>query len=715
MKKTLLLLQLLILPCSLLWAQGGMWPVYELQKRAADMKKQGLKIPVSQLYNESQPAYNDAVVLFGSGCTAEIVSKNGLLFTNHHCGYGTAQGLSSNDNNILLNGFWAMNFKEELPCPGLQVHIVKKSIDVTTTILSGVSEKDDPATRSKKIQANIEKYEASYFKISKKKVIVKSYFDGYQFIANEMETFSDIRLVGFPPNGIGKFGGDTDNWMWPRHTGDFAVFRIYADANNQPAAYSKDNVPYHPKKYFPISTKGVQEGDFSMVYGFPYKTTQYISSFETELIQDVIDPIRINARSAKLAVWDKAMSQNQATFLKYAAKQSSVSNGWKKWQGELRGLELNKVVAKKQEFEAKIQKVIDDGYPEYKGILGKMQSLIEGNKNTVAMNEVIRETVLGIEIIQAAGFLDRLIQLYRNETLSQEDKLKEVERLKQSAERFYKNYEVAVDQKTFDTLMPIYFNAQEYGAVPEEMKRNLYYFNNDFSAWSASLFHYSRLTQYETMKHWFEAGFPGDTLAMQQDPAYQIYHWVMNYRAKNITPKIEKYQQKLSELNRQYAIAQIKSNLHWKNQYPDANQSLRLSYGLVKGIKPFGSNTYSYLTTLDEVMMKTNPDIEEFNTPHKLLELYLNKDYGRWASNGTVPVCFIAQNHTSGGNSGSPVLNGKGELIGINFDRVWDGTMSDLYYDPNFCRNISVDIRYVLFIIEKYGNAGWLLKEMDLK
>lgn len=696
-------------------AQGGMWTVNDLNAREADMKASGLQIPTAAIFNSEQPALNDAVVLFGGGCTGEIVSKEGLLFTNHHCGYSYGQSLSTDSRNILIDGFWAMNKGEELPCPGLEVSMVKQTIDVTSSVLSGLNDKMSEKERNKKIQINIDNYEKAYLKINKEVATIKPYYDGNQYFATIMETYSDVRLVGFPPNGIGKFGGDTDNWMWPRQTGDFAVFRIYTDKNNKPAKYSKDNIAFKPKKYLSISTKGVQEDDFSMVYGFPYRTTQFISSFQTSLIQEVIDPIRINARSAKLATWDQTMRADPKVFLQYASKQSSISNGWKKWQGEIRGLELNDVVGKKRAMEARFQRIVDASYPEYKPLLSEMQALIIANEPIVAASEVMRETVLGIEIVGVAVYYDRILKTLQSDTLSAAQKMKDLNALERGLEGFYKNYDVRTDIKTFDTLMPIYFKAKAYGAVPFEMEKLFYNNAADFKIWRDVVYSQSNLVSLAKMKSFMAAGLDMDTNHIVNDPAYRIYHLVTKFRNESINPKLNKYNEKLDELNRKFTAAQMQTNVQEKQLYPDANQTLRLTYGPVKGIQPYGTTTYSYLTNLDEVMAKTDPSLEEFNTPQALIDLHQKKDYGRWASNGTVPVCFVAQNHTSGGNSGSPVLNAKGELIGINFDRIWDGTMSDIYYDPKLCRNISVDIRYVMFIIEKYGKASWLFKEMDLK
>lgn len=715
MKKYLLGLASVFLTTSLALAQGGMWPAFSLKDKEADMKSSGLLLSAEDIYSESKPSLKDAVVLFGGGCTGEIVSKNGLLFTNHHCGYSYAQSLSTVERNILLDGYWAKNLSEELPCPGLEVSFVRKSMDVTDVILSGVTDQMSFEERTQKIEKNTQNYITAYQKLNGATVIVKPYFDGNQYVAHEMETFSDVRLVGFPPNGIGKFGGDTDNWMWPRHTGDFAVFRVYADKDNKPAAYSESNVPYKPKKYLTISTAGVQEGDFSMVYGFPFRTMQFISSYQTETIQTIIDPIRVYARGARLAAMDKTMRKDKEVFLKYAAKQSSISNGWKKWTGEMRGLKLNDVIGKKQDLETRFQQIVDGAYPQYKDVLAEIQVLVSGYQGTIVTSEIIREMVMGIEIIQAASYLDKLMNIYRSDTLNAAGRQREIAKLDQAVERFYKNYDLVTDRNVFDTLMPIYFQTKELNTIPAQLEK--IYYNNaaNFKTWGDVLYSQSVLNSYDKVKALLRSGNAQDTMRIKKDPAYQIYRVVKTYMDEKINPALEEYHKKLEHLNRLFTAGQLATGVRGKKVYPDANQTLRLTYGPVKGIRPYGMDEYSYITTLDGVMQKTNPDVEEFNTPNKLIQLYLNKDYGRWSQDGTMPVCFVAQNHTSGGNSGSPVLNAKGELIGINFDRIWDGTMSDIYYDPNLCRNISVDIRYVMFIIEKVGEASWLFDEMTIK
>jgi len=693
-----------------------MWTPYSILEQKNDMKSAGIQMDVNELYNDSKPAYNDAVVLFGGGCTGGMVSKEGLLFTNHHCGYGQAQSLSTPERNILRDGYWAKSKAEELPCPGLTVSFVRRIENVTNKILSGVKPDTDEKERVKIVEKNIKDFEKSYEKITGLKVEVKPYYDGNEYWVTILEVYSDVRLVAFPPNGIGKFGGDTDNWMWPRHTGDFAVFRVYANEKGEPAAYSASNIPYTPKKHFAVSTKGVKEGDFSMVYGFPARTTQYLSSYQVKQIQEVINPIRIDFRTIRLDIWDKSMRQDENIFLKYASKQASVSNGWKKWQGELRGLELNDVVGMKQKKEDALQAKFNAKNAPEVDLISKMEALITKNNDLVAAQEIIRESVLSIELINAAVLIDRMINTLENDSKSTSEKLNELKKIQNSYNGFNKNYVWKLDKEVFEAIMPLYMDSR-VNAVPQYLT-DLYarYYNNDIKMWSNFVYENSVIVHPEAMERLTREVNVHEINRLKNDPAYIIYKSVVNHRDKVLQPQYEEYTLKLNKYNREFVLSQIYNTEDYRKLYPDANQTLRLSYGPVKGIKPYMSNTYSYMTTLDQVIAKTNPKVEEFNTPKALLDLYEQKDFGRWAQvNGQVPVCFLTQNHTSGGNSGSPVLNSKGELIGINFDRIWDGTMSDIYFDPNLCRNIVVDVRYVLFILEKYGKMNWLLKEMDLK
>lgn len=696
------------------FAKEGMWRPADLKKQEAEMKKAGLQIPVTQLYNDGKPALNDAVVIFGGGCTGEIVSPQGLIFTNHHCGYGAVQGVSSNEKNYLINGFWAKSNAEEIPCPGLSVTFIKKIEEVTKSVLSGITEETPEEERNKIIASNIKFLEAGYKRALGFTAEVKPFYNGNEYWVTVLEKYDDVRLVGFPPNGIGKFGGDTDNWMWPRQTGDFGIFRVYAGADNKPAAYSRNNKPYKASQYFAVNTSGVKEGDYTMVYGFPYVTREYLSSAQLAQTQDVIDPIRIAARKIKLGVWDEAMRQDPKTFLKYASKQSSISNGYKKWQGEIRGLELNDVKSKKLAYETRLMERSgeDTNVNNPKNTLSQITAAVEHNNPYLRAYESTNETVLGIEIVSQAAYLQRVLNIHRQHITGQAltDTLSKVKR---GLSSFYKNYDPVLDKTLFENLMPFYY-MQPGIAVAPKIKSLFAENGSDFGKWSGNVFGQSALALPQLAMHYFDSPKASDTIDIKNDPAYKIYAAVTEWQDKQVKPEMTAFSKRMDYLNRVYMQQQLKYMGKDRNFYPDANQTLRLTYGHVQGITPQGSSLYSYKSTLEDVIAKHNPDIEEFNVPVKLRDLYMSKDYGRWNVDGTVPVTFIASNHTSGGNSGSPVLNAKGQLIGINFDRVWDGTMSDLYYDPNLCRNIAVDIRYVLFIIEKYGNASWLFKEMNL-
>lgn len=705
------LLTFLLTPI-ILQAGEGMWQPSKLKRQESEMRRLGLTLAVEALYNSEGTGLNNAIAVFGNGCSSELISKNGLLLTNHHCAYQTVQALSSQEKNYLEQGYWAMNTAQELPCPGLKVTFTLKTEEVTDYILRNLNDTMDEVLRHKKISERIDEIERAYARQEGLEAEVKPFYNGNQYWVMLKETYSDVRLVAFPPDGIGKFGADTDNWIWPRMTGDFAMFRVYAGSNNEPAAYSSQNRPYRPDKYLKINTGGYAAGDFTMVYGFPYTSSQYISSYQLERIREIMNPIRIQTRRARLGVWDSAMRQDPVVFLKYAAKQSAVSNGYKKWQGELMGLEKNDVLGKKQDYERAFAYAAA-GNVRSAGdrlILPALKAAVNGNKNTLIAAEYIRETVKAIELVQLAGSLQRLMDYYRKGADPQEVE-QQMAKLKSRLETFYKNYEVNLDKRVFETLMPMYLE-QGDAVVAPGLKKLLYNSGNDIYSWSDYVFQRSVVAEKAKMLSFFEQWNPQDTLVIKHDPAYQIFSEVEQFEATAIHPGMKRYNENIRRLDRLYMKRQMEYLNSGRAFYPDANQTLRLSYGQVKKIDLGTSDLYQ--TSLNQLIPRHDAKIEEFNIPEKLRQLYLDKDYGRWAVNGTVPVNFIATNHTSGGNSGSPVLNGKGELIGLNFDRIWQGTMSDLYFDPELCRNISVDIRYILFLVEKFGNAGWLLEEMTL-
>lgn len=700
------------LSASSVLAKDGMWLPTQLKRQESDMQKLGLKIPAERLYNDSGTGLNNAVVLFDKGCTGELVSANGLLFTNHHCAYGTAQSLSTDGKNYLANGFWAMNREAELPCPKLTISIVKKTEDVTEYILKGLTDTMPENVRNARIKSRVAELEKAYKNLSGLTAEVKSFFNGNQYQVVLSETFTDIRLVAFPPNGIGKFGADTDNWMWPRETADFAVFRVYAGKDNKPAAYSTANVPYKPKAFFPISTSGYKEGDFTMVYGFPYVTQEYLSSYQVNQVQYISDPIRIEAREKRLGVLDEAMRSSPDLFLKYAAKQSSLSNGYKKWRGEVLGLTNNDVLGKKQRYERAFAEAAagNKDNPGDQMLLPRIQAVVNGSDNALIASEYTRETVLGVEAIQQSSVLGRVLTIYRS-SLPADVVTDSLQRIKKNLPEFYRNYDAATDHKVFDALIPLYMKQGEQVVAPR-MKTLMYNSGNNTVSWGKNVFGNSIAISEEQMTSLLDRAQRGDTALIKQDPAFQIYDAVTGFQKQKISPVLRRYTELITPLNRLYMKRQMEYLNSGKAFWPDANQTLRLSYGQVQRVALPNSNIWQ--TTLDDLIPRHNAAVEEFNLPQGLRNLYMSKNYGKWAVNGTVPVNFIASNHTSGGNSGSPVLNAKGELIGINFDRIWQGTMSDLYYDPEVCRNVVVDMRYVLFVIEKFGNAGWLLKEMKL-
>lgn len=694
-------------------AKEGMWIPATIKDREADMKNMGLQIPVEKLYNSDGTGMNNAVVLFGKGCTGELISGKGLILTNHHCGYGTVQGLSSAGKDYFANGFWAMNMQQEIPCPGLTVTFVRKMENVTDNILSGLPDTMRNSLRDSIVSQRIKNLEKGYREVTHMDAAIKPYFNGNQYWVAITETYRDIRLVGFPPNGIGFFGGDYDNWMWPRHNGDFSMFRIYAGKGNKPADYAKDNKPYQAKDFFAINTKGYKEGDFTMVYGFPGTTQEYISSYQLGQIQHITDPIRIAARTKRLDVWAKSMEQSREVFLKYTSKRAGIANGWKKWQGEVRGLEINHAIDKKQEREHDFQQwaTLDTTTPFADNVLSKIQANTTAADSLIYADEYIREAVLSIELIQQGALLDQALQLLRkgNTPAGHSD---EWTKLNAAWASFYKNYDALTDKEVFLALMPLFFDKAAKW-VPASYQRMYREHGRDFGKWADDVYGLSMVAQPEQLNSYMAAATPTDSNKIINDASWQLYKAITDLRKARIQPFMAGYYARMEELNRLYMKSQMNMGAN-KAMFPDANLTLRLTYGKVQGIDPDGAAPYSYQTSLDEIIRKENPDIEEFHVPEKLKSLYQSKNYGRWKMNGTVPVAFTASNHTSGGNSGSPVLNARGELIGTNFDRVWEGTMSDLYFDPNLCRNISVDIRYTLFIVEKFGGAGWLLKEMKL-
>ncbi|WP_294596946.1 S46 family peptidase [uncultured Rikenella sp.] len=673
-------------------ADEGMWlPSLIQQGRIKEMRAKGFRLKAPDLYAVNQASLKDAIVRFGSGCTGELISDQGLLITNHHCGYGQIQQHSSVEHDYLTHGFAAMNRSEELPNPGLVVSFLVEMSDVTDRILDGVTPNMDEAERQKRIDANKEAVVRTATEGNHYKASVEALYYGNQYFLFVYEVFEDVRLVFAPPSAVGKFGGDTDNWMWPRHTGDFSIFRVYAGRDNKPAPYSPDNVPYVPKKSFTISLRGMQPGDFTFVYGFPGRTYQYLHSEAVRYIEEKSDPHKVNLRTLRLNIMNRAQAADPKVRIQYAAKNASVSNAWKKWQGEMKGVKRLGTVEKKQAFERRFEAWAADK-PEYAGTTHRLAALYDSLESYAFARDYHAEAVLAIELLKFAGTFAEA------KDLTPETRTK----LQAAADKFYKDYVPAIDRETAGALMSEYLRN-----VPEQFRPT------GAATDMAAIFDSSLFTDSTRVNRLLASE---DTTALHgtidNDAAVQAYRAFTEVYKNRIEPAYAALNKQIDREYRTYMRGMMEMRRGEHEFYPDANSTLRIAYGKVDGYRPADAVCYEPFSTLDGVMEKDNPEIYDYDVPARLRQLYETKDYGRWAVNGTVPVAFIATNHTTGGNSGSPVLNARGELIGVNFDRCWEGTMSDLEYDPVVCRNIALDIRYALFLIDRVGGAGYLLDEM---
>jgi len=729
MKNRIILISIsfILLVSSQLRADEGMWlPMFLNKYNIEDMQKKGFKLTAEDIYDVNNASMKDAVMIFGGGCTAELISDKGLIITNHHCGFGNIQKHSSMEHDYLTDGFWALNADQELSNPGLTVIFLVYMDEVTDKILSGVTETMTENARNEKVKYNSEKLIKELIAKHEDKYLVEveSFFQGNQYFVFVSQEYKDVRLVGAPPSAIGKFGGDTDNWMWPRHTGDFSLFRIYADENNEPAEYSPNNKPFTPKKFFPISLKGVQKGDFTMVFGYPGSTEQYVPSYSVELTTQVVNPAKIAIRGAKLKVINKAMTNDRATRIKYASKQSRIANGWKKWQGENRGLKRLDAINKKKQLEKKFQNWANDK-EKYKNILTDYKQVYEKMEEYELAYHYFVECAYYLETFKAVRIVSkRLLEL------DEESKNKEIkktnEAVQKSINNFYKDFDLQVDKDIFKEIIKIYYKNMDSKFYPASYKRVDSEFGGDIDKYVDYLYENSLFLNKEKLDDFiknyspkkntfFRKTKPEYTKAIiENDPLYILYNDYLSIYRYEVLPNLQKTTPELAKLDRNY-MAGLMEMQKDKIFYPDANFTLRVAYGNVDTYSPKDGIKYKHYTTLDGIIEKDNPEIYDYKVPDKLKQLYATKNYGQYADkDGSMHVCFIANNHTSGGNSGSPVINADGHLIGVNFDRCWEGTMSDIMFDPEQCRNITLDIRYALFIIDKFGGAGYLIDEMEI-
>ncbi len=710
MKKFLLLLA----ATSLSWssfADEGMWLLPYLQKmNIKNMKERGCKLSAEEIYSVNNSSLKDAVVIFGGGCTGEIVSPEGLLFTNHHCGYGSIQQLSSVEHDYLKYGFWAMSQAEELPAPGLEVRFIRQIADVTAEIMGNVpsiasQEEYDRITREN-IMALKKRLRAENPDME---VLVKSFFGGNQFFAFVMEVYKDIRLVGAPPSSIGKFGGDTDNWMWPRHTGDFSIFRVYAGADNRPAEYSPENRPYKAEKFLKVSLDGVEENDFAMIMGFPGSTERYATSYEIDNLLKVENPQRIFIRGERQAILWEDMIASDAIRIQYASKYARSSNYWKNSIGMSRGIEKLDVKARKEAQEASFQAWAEKNtLPEegYVDALEKIRSAVGEMSEVGATRQYVAEAFLA-----AVELLNPVRSFLNTAKMSVDEKIEDPAESKAILTEWYKDYSPATDRKVAKRMLTIAReNMKELPSFYTEVVDKE--FGGDINAYVDYLYDHSLFVSEEKVMALLDDYAPEKIAA---DPAVVLAQSVMK-QYRQLSSALKEPQKRYGEGHRKYIAGLMLQNPK-KAWASDANFTIRLTYGRVLPYSPADGIEYNYYTTLKGVMEKEDPaNPQEFFVPEKLKELYAAKDFGRYANaKGELPTCFLADCDITGGNSGSPVLNDRGALIGLAFDGNWEAMSGDIAFEPELQRTIAVDIRYVLFVVDKFAGAGWLLDELQFE
>lgn len=700
MKKIFLYFTFLLVFTSQLFADEGMLIPSLISAFESDMKAKGMKLSAQDIYNVNKASIKDAILQFGGGCTAELVSNQGLLLTNHHCGYSQIQSHSSIENDYLKFGFWAKNQQDELSNPGLTaVRIVR--IEDVTKLIQGLGKTDEAS-----IQAYIKELTTKATAGTHYEAEIKPFNYGNDYYMMVKEVFLDVRFVGTPPNSIGKFGGDTDNWVWPRHTGDFSVFRIYVGKDNKPAPYSIDNVPYVPIHFLPISFKNRKQGDFTMVYGFPGSTEQHVVSSYLKFIIEKERPARIRMRDLSLGVIDAGMKSSDKTRIQYAAKQASIANAWKKWIGQIDGLKRLDAVNIKLEREKKYQEKANsnaDWKVKYGDVIPKMNALVNSKI------DVEFQYAMGVEYFSYGPEYFKLIRGL-NDLLTNQLKYKEknelqsvIEKLKTSAEGFFKNYDETIDKRIFELLTVEYFNRIGNVSLTEQEIKSL----------ADVIYTESVLTNKDLFIAFLSDFNDSSKLKMENDPGYMHYTKLMSKFRSETSPTFQAFNSEMTNLLKTFVEGKkvmFPNDKHW----PDANSTLRISYGKLEGSKPADGMAYTEHTTLDGIIAKYNSGNPDFELLPRMLDLHKAKEYGEYAQNGELWVCFTGSNHTTGGNSGSPVLDKYGHLMGLNFDRTWESTMSDYMFDPNRCRNVVVDIRYVLWVMDKYAGAKHLVDEMKL-
>lgn len=689
-------------------AEEGMLIPSLIEAFEDDMKAMGMKLSADEIYSVNNSSLKDAILHFGGGCTAELVSNKGLLLTNHHCGFSQIQSHSSLENDYLKYGFWAKSQKEELPNPGLTASRIVRIDDVTASVFFGTEGKSEQEAYGI-MQKNIDQLVADAILNTHFEAEIKPFNYGNDYYIIVREVFGDVRLVGAPPSCVGKFGGDTDNWVWPRHTGDFSVFRVYADANNQPADYNETNVPYQPIHYLPVSMKKREAGQFTMVYGFPGTTEQHLSSGHLKYIMEMECPAQIRMRDKSLSVIDAGMKSSDLTRIQYASKQARIANGWKKWIGQLGGLKTVDAIQIKLDRE-KAYNDMAASKPEWKeaygNVINEINQLVEQYKyDDFAYSMAIEYIYVGPEMFKKARDLSKFMSQY--DGLKEIGELDaEIEAQRRGAEGFFKDYDVAIDKEIFILLTKEYI-AQLGDKIPEVLA------GQSAEELADAIYSKSILTDKERFLNFLNKPGKKPMKKLSKDPGYKLFEAMNTYFFDEVIPEVRIYTLRMNELLKTYVKGK-KEMFPGEKIWPDANSTLRITYGKIEGSAPHDGMVYTEHTTMDGIISKYNTGNPDFELLPRMLELAKRKEYGQYAQDGEMWICFTGSNHTTGGNSGSPVIDAEGNLLGLNFDRTWESTMSDYMFDASRCRNITVDIRYVMWVMDVYAGAGHLVEEMTI-
>ncbi len=697
-------------------ADEGMWllQLIKQQNSIEMMKKQGLKLEADDLYNPNGVSLKDAVGIFGGGCTGEIISPEGLILTNHHCGYGAIQQHSSVEHDYLTDGFWAKNRNEELPTPGLKFRFVHRIVDITDLVNEKVKagEVDEVNAMTRPFLNKLAKEELEKSDLNGKPGIVAQalpFYAGNKYYLIYYKVYSDVRMVAAPPSSVGKFGGETDNWMWPRHTGDFSMFRIYADVNGEPAEYSASNVALKTPKFLPISIKGLQEGDYAMIMGFPGTTRRYLTQSEVKQRMEAVNQAMIDMRGVRLEVLRKFMNASDKTRIQYASKFAGSSNYWKNSIGMNKAIIDNDVLNTKAEIEKRYAEFAK-GKPEYEGVVEKIDAIIEKGTPTLRQLYYTNEALRGaIEFGSTYLIMDNIKKALeeKNDSLLQASK----KQLEEAYDGIHnKDYDHEVDRAIAKAILPALAKALNADELPDFYNTIRNEFKGDYDAYVDNLYDNSILSNRSNLDKFLKKP---TVKAIERDPA-TAYSRSKNLKIQELGKAHGEQNNGLDLLHKAYirGLGEMKQPMP---SYPDANFTIRLTYGNVKAYSPKDAVYYNYYTTTDGILEKENPENREFMVPAKLKELIQKKDFGRYAmKDGTMPVCFLTTNDITGGNSGSPVINAEGHLIGTAFDGNWESLSGDINFDNNLQRCINLDIRYVLFILEKLGNCEHLIKEMNI-